>query len=240
MNYLIIVAGGNGERMASKDNKVFLKINNKQILYWTLKIFEENPVINAIIISARINDQKKIKNIIKKNHFKKVIAVIPAGKTRQEAVSDVLNWLKIKAKKEDLIGIHNAVNPFVQDKEIKDVFAAAREYRAALLAHPARDTVKITNGEGDNVVNHTPIRKFCWYAQTPQVAFYGDLLKAFAIAQSKSFVGTDDTQLLEMIGIKPKIIPCSRYNFKITFPEDLILARKLLPIFMKEDKQCAE
>ena len=234
MNYLIIAAGGSGERMRSKDNKVFLKINNKQVLYWTLKIFEENSTIDEIIISARVNDQEKIKDIIAKNNIKKVVAIVSAGKLRQETVLNALDWLKTKAKKNDLIGIHNAANPFVLHKEIEDVFAAALRYRAALLAHPARDTVKIT--DGDNLVINTPIRKFCWYAQTPQVAFYGDLVRAFATAQNKNFIGTDDTQLLEMIGIKPKVISCSRYNFKITFPEDLALARKLLPIFIKEDK----
>lgn len=238
MNYLIIAAGGNGERMMSKGNKVFLKISNKEILYWTLKIFEENSAIDAIIISAQIGDQEKIKDIIDENHLKKVIAVVSAGKSRQETVLNALNWLKTKAKKDDLVGIHNAANPFVLHQEIKNVFVAARAHRAALLAHPARDTVKITNE--DNIVSHTPIRKSCWYAQTPQVAFYGYLLTAFTMAQNKNFIGTDDTQLLEMIGIKPKIIPCSRYNFKITFPEDLDLAKKLLPIFIKEDKQCCE
>ena len=212
MNYLIIVAGGNGERMKSKDNKILLKINNKPIIYWTLKIFEENPAIDAIVISTRTNDLKKIKEIILKCHFKKIIAVIPAGKLRQDTTMNALVWLKSKVKKDDLIGIHNAANPFVLRQEIEDVFAAARMHRAALLAHPARDTIKITNG--GNLVSQTPIRESCWYAQTPQVAFYEDLVAAFAMAQNKNFVGTDDAQLLEMIGIKPKIIPCSRYNFK--------------------------
>jgi len=238
MNYLIIAAGGSGERMMSEDNKIFLKIKNKEILYWTLKAFEENPTIDSIIISARINDQERIKNLIKINNIKKVMVVVSAGESRQETVLNALKWLKTKAKKNDLIGIHNAANPLVLNKEIRDVFAAAGKYRAALLAHPARDTVKITNE--NNLVVDTPVRKTCWYAQTPQVAFYNDLLAAFTAAENNNFVGTDDTQLLEMIGIKPKVVACSRYNFKITFPEDLILAEKLLPIFVKENKLCSE
>jgi 2-C-methyl-D-erythritol 4-phosphate cytidylyltransferase len=238
MNYLIIAAGGSGERMMSEDNKIFLKIKNKEIIYWTLKSFEENPTVDSIIISARVNDQERIRDIIEINNIKKVMAVVSAGESRQETVLNALEWLKTKAKEDDLIGIHNAANPFVLSKEIKDVFAAAKEHRAALLVHPARDTVKITNE--NNLVVDTPMRKTCWYAQTPQVAFYNDLLAAFAAAQNKNFVGTDDTQLLEMIGIKPKVVPCSRYNFKITFPEDLILAEKLLPIFVKENKLCSE
>jgi 2-C-methyl-D-erythritol 4-phosphate cytidylyltransferase len=234
MNYIIIAAGGSGERMRSKDNKIFLKICDREVLYWTLKIFEESPIIDGIVISARVSDRERIENIILKNKIKKVLAVVSSGKTRQETVLNALAWLKTRAKKNDLAGIHNAANPFVLGHEMEDVFAAAGEHRAALLAHPARDTVKIT--DGNNFVINTPVRKSCWYAQTPQVAFYGDLLRASETAKSKNFAGTDDTQLLEMIGIKPKVVPCSRYNFKITFPEDLALAERLLPIFIKENK----
>lgn len=236
MNCLVIAAGGKGNRMKSDKNKIFLKLNKKPIIFWTLKIFEESPVIDKIILSARINDLKKIGQIIQLYNFKKILAVIPGGNTRQETIINALFWLKTNLKNIELVGIHNAANPFVMRNEIKNVFSAAKKFRAALLAHPARDTVKITNG--DNLVSYTPIRETCWYAQTPQVAYFNDLFSAFKNAQNKKFIGTDDTQLLEKIKIKSKIVPCSQYNFKITYPEDLILAKKLLPIFLKEDQSC--
>jgi len=70
------------------------------------------------------------------------LAIVDAGQSRQETVLSALNWLKTKAKKNDLVGIHNAANPFVLHQELESVFRAAREHRAALLAHPAHDTVK--------------------------------------------------------------------------------------------------
>jgi 2-C-methyl-D-erythritol 4-phosphate cytidylyltransferase len=238
MNYLIIVAGGNGERMSSKDNKIFLEIEDRSIIYWTLKAFEKNSTINAVVVSARVDDQEKLKDIIAENNFKKVIGIVSAEKSRQESVLKALVWLKAKARKDDLVGVHNAANPFVLQKEIKDVFTAARIHRAALLAHPARDTIKITSN--GNSVNYTPMRTSCWCAQTPQVASYQDLLEASMKAKNENFIGTDDTQLLEIIKIKSKVIPCSRYNFKITFPEDLILAKEILLKFRKEDEICLE
>ena len=78
-----------------------LKIKNKEILYWTLKSFEENSTVDSIIISARVNDKGRIKDIIKINNIKKVMAVVSAGQSRQETVLNALEWLKIKAKKED-------------------------------------------------------------------------------------------------------------------------------------------
>ena len=91
------------------------------------------------------------------------------------------------------------------------------------------DTVKITNGNGE--VSHTPLRAQTWYAQTPQAAQFRYLLAAFRKAKEDGFLGTDETQLLELIGVKAKIVPCSNQNFKITFPEDLVLAKQVMKDF---------
>lgn len=233
MNYLIITAGGSGQRMGLNYNKIFADLNNQPLIYWTLKIFEDSQIIDKIIISARKDDIKRINLLIKKHLFKKILTIIEANHVRQESTFRVLKWLKSKADKKDLVGIHNAVNPFVTEKEIVEVYNAAKEYKAALLANRAKDTVKISNEE--NIVEFTPLRKFSWYAQTPQVANFGDLWEAFIKADKEKFAGTDDTQLLERIGIKAKIIPCSYLNFKITYPEDLILAKEVLKVFFNKN-----
>ncbi len=229
MNWIIIVAGGNGERMNLGYNKIFAKLNKKPIIYWTLKVFEDSPVIDKIVISSKETDAKKIAQIVKKYGFAKVVGFVTADKTRQDSTFKVLEYLKDKAAEHDLIGVHNGVNPFVTPSELKEVFSAAKQYGASLLAHPARDRVKIT--DDNTIIQHTPIRTSCWYAQTPQVATFGNLYKAFIKAQEDNFVGTDDTQLLERIDLKAKIVHCSNMNFKITFKEDLILARRIVKNF---------
>jgi len=229
MNWLIVVAGGKGERTGLGFNKIFAKLNNFPLIYWTLKIFEENKIIDNIVISARKKDIKKIKTIIAKYKFKKIKEIIEAGNSRQDSTFAVLKLLRSKMKKDDFVGIHNAVNPFVTQGEIEKVYANAKKYGAALLAYPAKDTVKIASKNG--LVDETPLRENCWYAQTPQVVSFANLWSAFLKANKQHFVGTDDTQLLERIGIKPKVVPCSYQNIKITFPEDLIVAKQILKKF---------
>lgn len=231
MNYLIIAAGGNGERMGLHHNKIFANIGKKTIIYWTLKAFEESPVIDKILISAKTKDIKRLQEVLKKYRFSKVIKIIEAASSRQESTWVILKWLKSAISEDDLVGVHNGVNPFVSSQEIEEVYKQAKVHGAALLAYPASDTIKIT-GEND-MVQKTPIRKYCWYAQTPQVAVFKYLYKAFLKAEKDKFFGTDDTQLLERIGIKSKLIKCSHRNFKITFPEDLIVARNILKIIKK-------
>lgn len=233
MNYLIIAAGGNGERMKLGYNKIFAKLLDKPIIYWTLKVFSDNSTIDRIIISAKKEDFNRLNQIIKKYKFSKIFALREANHSRQDSTFLVLQWLQGQVKNEDMIGVHNAVNPFVMQSEIETVYQQAKEFGGALLASPAKDTVKIS--DDNNLVAQTPVRKYCWYAQTPQVSTYGNLWKAFVRADEEKFLGTDDTQLLERVGVRVKIVPCSNRNFKITFNEDLILANKIMASWRREN-----
>src|SRR3989339_928137 len=226
MNWLSVVAGGKGQRLNLKFNKIFAGLDRFPLLYWTLKPFEKSKTIDNIVISARKEDLKKIKTILAKYKLKKVKDVVDAKDSRQNSTFEVLKLLKTRMKNNDLVGIHNAVNPFVTQDEIGKVYGAAKKWGASLLAYPAKDTVKIVGK--DEFVAETPLREKCWYAQTPQVSTFKNLWKAHARAAGQNFVGTDDAQLLERIGVKVRIVPCSLQNFKITFPQDLLIAEQIV------------
>ena len=231
MNLMIVTAGGAGKRMNLGYNKIFAKLNGDAIITWVLETLEKSPIIDKVIISTKKTDISRLKNLLKNYKFSKIIKIIPSDMSRQASTYKVLRWIKKNGVVFDLVGVHNGVNPFTSLKEIEDVFYAAKKYQAALLAQPARDTVKIS--DNDNSVSYTPVRKYCWYAQTPQVASFDDLYKAFFKAEQEKFAATDDTQLLERIGIKAKIVPCSNLNFKITYVEDLAMARDIVKVFKR-------
>ena len=212
-------------------NKIFAKVGGKPLIYWTILAFEKSKIVDEIIISAAASDISTIRSICKKYGFLKVRDFVTSVSTRQESTFEVLKKIKEKAKKSDLVGVHNAANPFVTRLEIKEVYQRAGKTGAALLAQPARDTVKVSNKGG--FVVQTPPRQLSWYAQTPQVATFANLWKAFTKAQRQKFIGTDDAQLLERAGIKVKIVPCSNVNMKITFVEDLTVAGQILKTFAK-------
>lgn len=231
MNWLIVLAGGRGERMDLGFNKVFAKLGNFPLLYWTLLAFEKSPVIDNIVVSAGEDDLKKVKEIVKKYKFKKVGEIVRASDSRQNSTLAILKAFKSRMRRNHLIGVHNGVNPFVLEDEIRKVYESAKVYGAALLAQLAKDTIKIVDRKG--LVKKTPLRQYSWYAQTPQVATFANLWRAFLAAEADGFISTDDAQLLERIGIRPKIVSCSFANIKITFPHDLFAARQILKNFLK-------
>jgi 2-C-methyl-D-erythritol 4-phosphate cytidylyltransferase len=220
MNWIIIHGGGSGSRLGKKTNKVFLKINRRPIIYWAIKKAQECAHIDKIVVSVAKNKFKIIKNF----GFDKVCLIIEPDVSRQATTAKIISQLS--ANDNDLVGVHNAANPLVSNNELIEVYKAAQKYKSALLAIRAIDTIKIV--DKNRFVADSPLRDHCFSAQTPQVAKYKYLKKAFKKAKDDKFEGTDDSQLIARIGIKPKIVECSKNNFKITYLEDLQKAKKII------------
>ncbi|MBU4501165.1 MAG: 2-C-methyl-D-erythritol 4-phosphate cytidylyltransferase [Nanoarchaeota archaeon] len=216
----ILIAAGKSERM--KKNKLFLKLLDKPVIYYSIKPFELQANIKEIVLVTRPENRKKLESLIQKYNFKKIKKITEGGKTRQDSVYEGLKTLD----KVSEVLIHNAANPLVTKKEIADVLKATKKYGAAAIGYPAKDTIKRTNSK--NFVTETLARKKLWQMQTPQGMKYDIAVHAFEQAYKDGFTGTDDVSLAERIGYKVKLIEGSRENIKITYPEDLKLAELIL------------
>ncbi len=148
----------------------------------------------------------------------KLAPPVIGGAERQDSVAAGLAALPDSI---EWVAVHDAARCLVTPEEVERVIDAAREYGAALLAIPARDTIKRVRGEA---VVETPDRAECWAAQTPQV-FRRDLLReALDKAAAEAFVGTDDAQLVERLGVTVRVVRGSERNIKLTLPEDIAVA----------------
>lgn len=226
MNIAIILAAGKSRRLRGID-KIFYKIREKPLIFYTLLAFEKNPRINKIILVVRKKDFRRFFALIKKYKFKKIMTVIKGGKERQDSAFNGLKTAEsLGAKSGDLILFHNGANPLISQKEISDVIKAAKKYKAALVAQPIKDTVKKISKEG--FVLETVDRKNIYSAQTPQVIEYNLAKTALERAFEKNFYGTDDVLLVEKMGKKVKVIPCSYKNIKVTNKEDLEIIKTFL------------
>ena len=224
MNIAIIVSGGKGKRMGKRINKLFLLLNKEPIIFHTLKKFQENKNINEIILVVNPDDKNKFSSIVKKNNFKKVKKIVDGGLERQDSVCNGIKAIG-KASDDDVIIVHNAANPFVDEATINDAIKAAKKYGAAAVGFPAKDTIKIIE---DGFVKRTIDRNALWQIQTPQAMKYFLAKKAFEIAYRDKFYGTDDASLVERIGGLVKVVYCPRENIKITDSHDLAYSNKLI------------
>jgi 2-C-methyl-D-erythritol 4-phosphate cytidylyltransferase len=227
----IITAAGKGTRLQSNISKQFIQIYGKPILVHTLKSFQESSKINAIYLAVPADYEQYCRDeIIKKNRFTKVKAIVRGGELRQESV---YNALKIIPEKCRIVAVHDGVRPLITAAEINMLISSLVRFnkndgdvRGVLIAAPAYETVKKI-GE-DSIIDRTIARANVCMAQTPQVFFYRDLMLAYKKAIEDNYIGTDDSSLVERMGLKVKVIIGRHENIKITTPLDLFLAELIM------------
>jgi 2-C-methyl-D-erythritol 4-phosphate cytidylyltransferase len=220
--YAVIPAGGKGTRSGFNIPKQYLKINGKELIAYTLEVFQKNRSVDEITISADPFYFKLLQKIKKKYSISKLVRLIEAGKERQESVYNGLNSLFASAG--DIIIVHDAVRPLLPAKILFDAIRTAKEKGNALVCLKAKDTLI----RGNNLVEKYIDRDGVCYAQTPQIFEYSLLKKAMDKALKDKFNGTDESILVRRLNEKINIVEGSVFNFKVTSKEDVKLISKLI------------
>ena len=230
---VIIPAAGLGTRMSAASaghkskTKQFYELQGTPILFHTLRKFANCSAVDEIVVALRKNETAGFLKQAEQEGFKKPIRVVEGGEHRQDSVANALAALNAAA--DDIVLVHDAVRPFVDDQTIVGVIEAVKKYDAAIAGIPAVDTVKQVDRTADGaVVLATVPRERMVMAQTPQGFRYGVLKKAFDDAGADGFLGTDEASLIERAGGTVHVVMGSPRNLKITTPGDLELAEYFL------------
>ncbi len=220
-NYVIIGAGGKGERMGC--NKQLLELKGKPVFIRSLEAFDSHPLIDGIILVRPSELAKEFKTLVEKFNIKKVYAEADAGKERQHSMYNGLQ----KVPECSVVLFHNGANPLVTEREITECIKEAYNNGAAVVAHPVKDTIKRVR---DMLVVETLRRSELWAMQTPQAIRYEIALKAYENIITNNLQCTDDVQAVELLdpSIKIKIVQASPQNIKLTTPADIVIAESFL------------
>lgn len=222
----IILAAGQGKRMKTKVQKQFLMLQGKPLLYYSLACFQKSDEIQEIVV---VTGKESIdycrSEIIEKYGFTKVKSIAEGGKERYDSV---YAGLEACSADTDYVFIHDGARPFVTEDIIKRTKEVAVTYQACIAGMPSKDTVKII--DENNMVSATPERSRVWSVQTPQVFLYSLIKEAHDTARSVSMQEiTDDAMVVEQYKNTPVHIVEGAYeNIKITTPEDILVAEKIL------------
>ena len=164
---------------------------------------------------------------------KEKISVITGGATRQESVRKGIEHLATVPTPPQYVLIHDAARPFLTQTMIDNTIKCVTEHGACTLAIPLTDTIKRVK---DGLIEATLDRASLYLIQTPQAGRFDWLLSAHRQAAQKQFETTDDAAILEFAGHQVSIVSGSRYNLKITNPEDLTIGQALAPIILKDQQ----
>ncbi len=235
MNVTVIIpAAGLGTRMRDKSatsRKQFLSLEGVPILVHTIRKFLKCPSVKEIVIALRAEDIQGTRELIEKEKSSIPIRFVEGGDSRQSSVENALASLGPDV---ELVGVHDAVRPFVTPEIVENVVAEASRTGAAIVGIVPVDTVKQMHKK-DKIKSTLP-REHLVLAQTPQV-FKLELLKqAFAQARADKFTGTDEASLVERLEtVDVSVVQGSDRNLKITKPADLDLAY----LFLQKEREQA-
>ena len=229
----IVLSAGQGKRMGTSIQKQYIELCGKPIICYCLEAFEKSEIIDDVIMVAGAGQEDYVtEEIVNKYHFGKVRAVIPGGKERYDSVWNGLKAIRDgmagEEAKEGYVYIHDGARPFVDEQIIKRGYACVKANRACVAGVPSKDTVKIVD-ENQFAVN-TPVRKYVWIVQTPQVFETELITQAYkSLMEHDRENVTDDAMVVEHLsGTKVRLVEGSYENLKVTTPEDLVLAEALL------------
>ena len=219
----VIVAAGKGRRMGTEVSKQFLPLCGKEILAHSVEKFEKAEKIRDIVLVTGEDSLQDVREMAQEYGWKKIVAVVAGGKERQDSV---WNGLQAVSDDTDIVLIHDGVRPFVTEDILNHSIETAVEMGGCVAGVPAKDTIKVCNGE--NVAVATPDRSTLWQIQTPQTFRKDLIMQAYQKAKAEGFVGTDDASLAEYSGCPVKVIMGSYRNIKITTKEDLLIGEAYL------------
>ena len=225
MNHVIILAAGQGQRMADKKDKMFLPICGKPLLYYPIMAFNDHPEIDEIIVVANKINKSDIEKLIKTYHFSKVAKIIQGGLQRQNSVEKGVKELEKSAEPSDIILVHNGANPLPSHEEISESIEKTKEHGACIVGHYITSTIKEVD---DQHIIKTHNREKLFEAQTPQAATYKIIKKAVKNTIKNKLEVTDEAMMFEAIGQKTAYVEAHENNFKITSQMDYAKLRTIL------------
>ena len=222
MTYQVIIpAAGQGKRMGAGKNKLLIELNQIPIIIHTLLVFENDEDCNGIILAIHPDDEIQFKSFIHKYKISKIKGLVPGGKERQDSIYHALQTVKDNG----IVLVHDAARPFIKKEQIHLLVENAETKDAAIIGVPAKDTMKMVR---NGIVTETVERSSLWIVQTPQAFRFALLMEAYKKAEQEHFIGTDDSSLVERLGVPVTMVEGDYDNIKLTTPEDLIFAEAIL------------
>ncbi|GLG02572.1 2-C-methyl-D-erythritol 4-phosphate cytidylyltransferase [Alicyclobacillus hesperidum subsp. aegles] len=226
MYLAIVVAAGEGRRMGFK--KQFLDLAGRPMWLRSAEAMLAGGAERVVVVTGEA-DVTRMREEWAVYGCDDRISFVQGGATRHESVTAGMRALLAMVSetgfyiRETVAAVHDGARPFVQAEDVVRVYTAAAEHGGAVLGKPCRDTVKWVEGQH---VERTISRDKLFLAETPQ-AIRGDWIQQAYFGDLPLASPTDDSSLMEALGIPVAAVESNSYNGKVTTPADLAYAEWL-------------
>jgi len=220
--YGLVPAAGQGARLGGETPKQYLDLRGEPMLLYAVQALLASLLIEVAFVVLSPDDERYATHDWRA-FGDRVAPLWCGGATRRDSVLNGLVAMANVVNPDDWVLVHDAARPCLARADVERLIEAVGEdENGGILAVPLADTLKRAD-EAQRIAATAP-REGLWLAQTPQMFRHGTLLRALGGAG----VVTDEASAVETLGLKPKLVPSSGRNIKVTFPGDLAIAAALL------------
>lgn len=204
--------------------KQYLPLAGRKVIEWSLAPFMQREHVAAIVVALSEGDQHWPQTQLA-GHAKIITTL--GGAERMDSVLSGLRALQTRAAASDWVLVHDAARPCLASADVDRLLSElSNDPVGGLLAAPVVDTLK--RADDQQRVEQTVPREKLWRALTPQMFRFELLRRALQSAVDNRIAVTDEAQAIEALGLRPKLIAGDADNVKITLPEDLPRAERIL------------
>ncbi len=218
--YGVILAAGDSTRFDAEVNKLFYKVNGKELVLYPVETFLENNEIDEVLIVSSKSNNSELEKLLTKHQS---VSIVLGGDSRQESEYCALQHLQNIATDNCLIVIHDAARSFISSELLTNLVNTAKEYGSAA---PYTDNSKFYDIKNNEIV----INKKIVDIQTPQVYKYKELFECYSFLSKNKITGMVDTteSMFNFNKFETHVIKGEDSNLKITYKSDLEIIKKAI------------
>jgi len=220
---VVLLAGGSGSRVGAATNKVLLPLAGLPVLGWSMRTITGLAYVERLVVVHREQDRAAVEQVVLDRLPEGREAVLVAGgETRHGSEWRGLAALRgaVEAGDLDVVALHDAARPLADAALFDATVRAAHEHGGGIPVRPQPGLLRRDGG---------PRVRDLVGVQTPQAFRAGALVEAYARAESDGFAGTDTASCVARYTDLPiRAVPAPATNLKITYPEDVALAERLV------------
>ena len=219
--------GGVGNRFGAQLPKQYTIIDGRPLFIYIVERLARQPYLDGIVIVATPSFIEYVQNVVKESSAcTKIIAVVSGGESRSVSVLNGLKALSSIATRDDVVLIHDATHPYVDESGTLKVAELASKYGAATLASLNYDTTYLMDDQ-NNVTQVIPRRNVIAGA-SPEGFRFGPIYDIYSNASSEIMEAMTSAGAIALSNNIPmKVVPTNVLNLKITYPGDMDLFLKL-------------
>lgn len=229
----VVLAGGSGTRLGADRNKVFVDLQGRPMLAWSLATLDRHPAVSTIVVAVRAGDEEAFTEALRSAEkyggpMKAPVLTVPGGATRSASELAALDRLApyIEDEAVEVVLIHDGARPFADEALITRTISAALAHRGAVPGlMPDRQVFELDADAGHaSALRIESLRR----VQTPQAFAAKPLLAAYRQAQIEGFEGVDTAEVVARFAeIDAVVVDGDPENIKVTTVADLHRAHRI-------------